>query len=195
MTLSASTLPISPPRPPVVDLGSRLAHAGMAFTLLLSFLSSESEYWQLVHVYSGYTLAAVLVLRLIWGWVGPAPARWGVLLRRLGMGRMWWNKLKQGEWDTRPFWVGASSWLLSLAVFSIYAFCTVALASGWATYNEILGDGLLNDILQELHESLGNLAVAVTCIHVGLVVILRVWRGPQALRPMWRGYAHTSGRR
>jgi cytochrome b len=51
----------------------------------------------------------------------------------------------------------------------------------------------LNDVLQNLLERLRNLVVAVTCIHVGLVVILRVWRGPQAPRPMWRGYARTSG--
>jgi hypothetical protein len=41
---------------------------------------------------------------------------------------------------------------------------------------------------------LGNAAMAVVCVHVGLVVMLRMWRGPQALRPMWRGYANTSGR-
>jgi cytochrome b len=90
--------------------------------------------------------------------------------------------------------VGASSWVLSAAVLGIYAFSTVAIASGWATYNELLGDGWLNDALQELHEGLGNAAMAVVCVHVGLVVVLRVWRGPQALRPMWRGYANTSGR-
>jgi cytochrome b len=81
--------------------------------------------------------------------------------------------------------------VLSAAVLCIYGFCTVAIASGWATYTELLGDGWLNDALQELHEGLGNAAMAVVCIHVGLVVMLRVWRGPQALRPMWRGYANT----
>jgi cytochrome b len=70
----------------------------------------------------------------------------------------------------------------------------VAIASGWATYNELLGDGWLNDALQELHEGLGNAAMAMVCFHVGLVAVLRVWRGPHALRPMWQGDANTSGR-
>ena len=179
---------------PVVDLGTRMAHASMALAFLMSYVTSESEYWRLVHVYSGYSLAAVLAFRLVWGWVGPASARWGLLLRRVAMWRVWLNKLKQGEWLTRNFWVGASSWVLGAAVLCIYAFCTVAIASGWVTYNELLGDGWLNDALQELHEGLGNAAMAVVCVHVGLVVMLRIWRGPQALRPMWRGYANTSGR-
>ena len=187
-------MPELPKRKPVVDLGTRMAHASMALAFLISYVTSESEYWRLVHVYSGYSLASVLAFRLVWGWVGPASARWGLLLRRVAMWRVWLNKFKQGEWLTRNYWVGASSWVLSAAVLGIYAFSTVAIASGWATYNELLGDGWLNDALQELHEGLGNAAMAVVCFHVGLVVLLRVWRGPHALRPMWRGYANTSGR-
>jgi cytochrome b len=179
---------------PVVDLGTRMAHASMALAFLVSYVTSDSEYWRLVHVYSGYSLAAVLAFRLVWGWVGHASARWGLLLRRVAMWRVWVIKAKQGEWLTRNFWVGASSWVLSAAVLGIYAFSAVAIASGWATYNELLGDGWLNDALQELHEGLGNAAMAMVCVHVGLVVTLRVWRGPQALRPMWRGDANTSGR-
>ena len=189
--LSRSELP---QRKPVVDLGTRLAHASMALAFVISYVTSESEYWRLVHVYSGYSLAGVLACRLVWGWVGPASARWGLLLRRVAMWRVWVNKFKQGEWLSRPFWVGASSWVLSAAVLCIYLFCTVAIASGWATYNELLGDGGWNDALQALHEGLGNAAMAVVCFHVGLVGVLRVWRGPHALRPMWRGDANTSGR-
>ena len=188
------TTPMATQRKPVIDLGTRMAHASMALAFLISYVTSESEYWRLVHVYSGYSLAAVLAFRLVWGWVGPASARWGLLLRRVAMWRLWVNKFKQGEWLSCSFWVGVSSWVLSAAVLCIYAFCTAAIASGLATYNELIGDGWLNDALQELHEGLGNAAMAVVCIHVGLVVALRVWRGPQALRPMWRGYANTSGR-
>jgi cytochrome b len=186
--------PMSTQRKLVVDLGTRMAHASMTLAFLISYVTSESEYWRLVHVYSGYSLAVVLAFRLVWGWVGPASARWGLLLRRVAMWRVCATKIKQGECFTRNFWVGASSLVLNAAVLGIYAFSTVAIASGWATYNELLGDGWLNDALQELHEGLGNAAMAVVCIHVGLVVMLRVWRGPQALRPMWRGYANTSGR-
>ena len=57
---------------PVVDLGTRVAHISMAIAFLVSYLTAESEYWRLVHVYSGYALATVLTFRLVWGWAGPA---------------------------------------------------------------------------------------------------------------------------
>jgi cytochrome b len=164
----------------------------MALAFLISYVTSESEYWRLVHVYSGYSLATVLAFRLVWGWIGPASARWGMLLRRVAMWRVWVTKIKQGEWLARHFWVGVSSWVLSVAVLGIYAFSTVAIASGWATFHELLDDGWLNDALQELHEGLGNAAMAVVGVHVGLVLLLRVWRGPHALRPMWRGQVGAS---
>jgi hypothetical protein len=66
---------------------------------------------------------------------------------------------------------------------------------GWCTYNALVGDGGLNNALQELYEFLGNTAMAWVWMHVEMVVILRVWRGPQTLRPMWRTYANTPGRR
>ena len=114
------TTPMATQRKPVVDLGTRMAHASMALAFLISYVTSESEYWRLVHVYSGYSLAAVLAFRLVWGWVGPASARWGLLLRRVSMWHLWVNKFKQGEWLSRNFWVGASSWVLSAAVLCIY---------------------------------------------------------------------------
>ena len=182
-------------RKPVVDLCTRIAHASMALAFVVSYLTAESEYWRLLHVYSGYSLAAVLVFRFVWGWIGPASARWGLLWRRWGLWHVWLKKFKEGEGLTRNFGVGVSSWLLGAAVAMIYVFCTLATASGWATYNELLGDGWFNDALQELHEILGTAAMTLVCMHVGLVVFLRVWRGPQALRPMWRAYANTTGRR
>ncbi len=72
-------------------------------------------------------------------------------------------------------------------MLSLYVFSAAAIASGWVTYTELLGDGGLNDALQELHEGLGNFAMVAVCVHLGMVLMLRLWRGPQAVRPMWRG--------
>jgi len=58
------SMPELPKRKPVVDLGTRMAHASMALAFLISYVTSESEYWRLVHVYSGYSLAAVLAYAL-----------------------------------------------------------------------------------------------------------------------------------
>jgi cytochrome b len=116
-----------------------------------------------------------------------------LLVRRLGLWRMLLQKAKLGQWTLVSFWVTASSWALSAAEALLYSFSAVAIASGVAHYNELLGDGVLDEVVQELHEGLGNASLAMVVFHVGLVVALRVWRGPLAVRPMWRGNANTSG--
>jgi hypothetical protein len=40
----SSTMPKK--RKPVVDLGTRMAHASMALAFLISYVTSESEYWR-----------------------------------------------------------------------------------------------------------------------------------------------------
>ena len=71
----------------------------------------------------------------------------------------------------------------------------VRIRQGRENTYRIGGGRITHPELKELHEVLGSTAMALVCMHVGLVVILRVWRGPQALRPMWRAYANTTGRR
>lgn len=180
------SMPELPKRKPVVDLGTRMAHASMALAFLISYVTSESEYWRLAHVNSGYILSGVMVFRFVWGFLGPASASWRMMFRRLAMWSALFEKLKQGECFTGNFWVGVSSWAMSAAVFLIYLSCAVAIASGWAIYSEILGDGVLGDVFQELHEVLGNAALSIVCMHLFLVITLRVFRGPQALRSMLR---------
>lgn len=182
-------------RSPLVDLGTRVSHAMMALLFVLSYLSAESEHWRLVHVYSGYALAVVLAFRFLWGWVGPASARWTLLVRRLSMWPQWLRKVQDGEMRQRAIWVSGSSLLLATAVAGIYAFTVLSIMSGWLTYNEWLGDSWLSDVLEAFHEGLGNAVLTVVCVHLGLVVVIRAWRGPQAVRPMWQGHANSVSRR
>ena len=175
----------------MVDIGTRAAHACIALAFFVSYVTSESERLRLVHVYSGYCLAAALVFRLLWGWIGPGSARWKLLLRRLAMWRILHDKLSHGQWLNRHFWIASCSWTLSVVLLCTYILCALAITSGWITYSEWLGDGWLNDVMHEVHEGLGDIAITSVCIHLGLVLGMRIWLGPQALRSMWLGHTHS----
>jgi cytochrome b len=159
----------------------------MAASFIASYLTAESEYWRLVHIYTGYLLGVALLFRAIWGWLGPATAKFSILTRRLGMWPMWLAKIKNNEWQTHAFWVGASGWLLSFIVVFIYAFCIFSVTSGVLYYNDILSDGVIKDAMEELHEVFSNFAFFMILLHVSMIIALRVWRGPKAIRPMWSG--------
>ena len=65
----------------VTDAAVCSFHWMFALAFAGAWLTAESERWRLVHVTLGYTLAGLLAFRLLWGWLGPRPARLSVLVR------------------------------------------------------------------------------------------------------------------
>ena len=67
----------------VVDATTRMQHWLMALSFTGAYLSAESERWRLLHVTLGYTLAGLLVFRVLWGLFGPRQVRLAALGRKL----------------------------------------------------------------------------------------------------------------
>ena len=65
----------------VWDAPVRVFHWLLATSFLVAWLSSDSERWQLVHITAGYAIAALLALRIGWGFVGPRHARFRTFVR------------------------------------------------------------------------------------------------------------------
>ncbi|TCO73718.1 cytochrome b/b6 domain-containing protein [Chromatocurvus halotolerans] len=57
----------------------RVGHWVLAIGFLVAWLSAEE--WDLVHVWSGYAIAAAIAIRLVWGIVGPRRARFTDFVR------------------------------------------------------------------------------------------------------------------
>jgi cytochrome b len=57
----------------VWDRFVRVFHWSLVLLFVTSYLSGEEEHW--IHVYSGYTIIALVVMRVIWGFVGSRYAR------------------------------------------------------------------------------------------------------------------------
>ena len=59
----------------VWDAPVRLFHWLTVLSFAGAYLTAESERWRLLHVTLGYTLAGLVVFRLLWGLVGTRHAR------------------------------------------------------------------------------------------------------------------------
>ncbi len=59
----------------------RSFHWGLALLVLGSFLTSDKDAWVPIHVRLGLAVVALVVVRLAWGLVGPAPARFSAFVR------------------------------------------------------------------------------------------------------------------
>ena len=95
----------SPLTPPAVgttsilvwDLPVRMFHWLTVLSFAGAWLTAESERWRLLHVTLGYTLAGLLVFRVLWGLIGTRHARFTDFVRGPGAVRRYLAALLRGQ--------------------------------------------------------------------------------------------------
>jgi len=180
----------------VWDAPVRVAHWLMVISFSGAYLSAESERWRLLHVTLGYTLAALVLFRIVWGLVGTRHARFANFVRGPKAAARYLAGLLRGK----PEHYTGHNPAGALAILALLGLALGVAASGWALYNE-----LGTDLLEEVHEVLANLMLALVGLHIA-AVLLSSWlhrenlvaamidgrkRGtpPEAIRSAWRSLA------
>jgi cytochrome b len=146
----------------VWDLPTRVFHWLLAGSFATAWLTAESERWQLVHVTAGYTVAGLVVFRLLWGLVGSRHARFGDFVRGPGAVLAYLKSLLRG----RPQHHAGHNPAGALAILGLLALAALTTATGWANYYKVGGDAL-----EEVHEFLANAMLALVIVHVAAVVL------------------------
>ena len=146
----------------VWDAPVRIFHWLMVLSFAGAYLSAESERWRLLHVTLGYTMAGLVVFRILWGLLGTRHARFASFVRGpRAVGRYLGALLRgQPEHHTGHNPAGA------LAIVALLALTLGVAASGWASYNEVGGDWL-----EDIHEAAANLMLAVVGLHIAGVLL------------------------
>ena len=67
----------------VTDAPMRMFHWLFALSFVGAYISADSEHWRLVHVVLGYTLGGLMAFRIVYGLVGPRPARFSTMWRKV----------------------------------------------------------------------------------------------------------------
>jgi cytochrome b len=167
------------PRPihqqaPVWDLLVRLTHWSVAVLFLsVYFLPEEGEDW---HEYLGYGLGALLLLRLLWGFVGSANARFSSFFPTPSRIRRYLSRFPASEAE----WPGHNP-LGGLMVVSLWLGLVLCALSGWLqTTDWFWGE----DWPEMLHEYSANAVLALVCLHVPAVFIMQRISGRPLLAQM-----------
>lgn len=180
----------------VVDAPTRAFHWLFALCFVGAYLSAEGERLRLLHITLGYTLAGLLVFRVLYGLVGPRHARLSLLWRKLAGLLPWLQSLRAAATGATDLarnpvnWRQGQNLLMAGAVIALLLLTVPLTVSGYGTYND-WGDVLGGDWLEEVHELVGNAFLAVVLAHVGLIALLSVLRRKNAALPMLIG--HTPG--
>lgn len=155
----------------VWDVPVRLFHWLTVASFAGAYLTAESERWRLLHVTLGYTMAGLVVFRVIWGFIGTRHARFASFVRGpravLGYLKAMGSEHPQHHTGHNP--AGA------LAIVAMLALALAVTASGWALYNDIGGESF-----EEWHEFAANTMLAVIGVHI-VGVLLASWRGHENL--------------
>ena len=146
----------------VWDAPVRVFHWLMVLSFVGAYLTAESERWRLVHVTLGYTMAGLVVFRIVWGLVGTRHARFSSFVRGPAAIAGYLRGLIRGRPERHVGHNPAGA----VAIVSLLVSTVVVAATGWAAYNEVGGEAL-----EELHELIANAMLAIVGAHVAGVLI------------------------
>ncbi|TXI03798.1 MAG: cytochrome B [Pseudorhodobacter sp.] len=193
---------------PVWDPLLRLTHWAIALVVLGNYaLTKEGG---AVHIALGWAGLALLVLRLIWGFVGPAEARFTsfppnpmAALRHLagllrGKAAHYPSHNPAGAMMAYALWlclavlIGSGLWMTGGRTPMAQANQEAAVAAGdWAALveedgeeGENTGESPLGEVLEEVHEVAANLILLLAFLHVAGVALESRVMGRNLVRPM-----------
>jgi cytochrome b len=149
------------PRILVWDAPVRVFHWLMVLCFVGAYASAESERWRLLHVTLGYTLAGLVVFRILWGLFGTRHARFVSFVRGPAAVVRYVGTLLRGRPEHHVGHNPAGAW----AIVALLVLAVAVSASGWVTYNDVGGAWL-----EGLHEGAANAMLAVVGVHVAGVV-------------------------
>ncbi len=187
----APTHPTAPGRR-VIDAPMRMFHWLFAASFAGAYLTADSEHWRLLHVSLGYTLAGLLVFRVLYGVFGPRQAGLGAWWRRLAGAPAWLRSLAAARTGAAVPWRQGQNLGMALAVVAMLALVVPLVVSGYGTYQE-WSDGFGGELLEEAHELLANAVLGGVLAHVALIGVLSLLRRQNQALPMLTGRVRGPG--
>jgi len=151
-------------KPPILvwDLPVRVFHWLMVACFIVAWVSAESERWRLLHVTMGYTMAALVAFRVVWGLIGTRYARFADFVRAPRAVARYVASMLRGRPEPSVGHNPAGAW----AIVALLALTLLTAASGWAVESAWGGHWL-----EEAHEAAAHALLAVALVHVAGVVV------------------------
>ncbi len=144
------------------DAAVMVSHWLLAICFVGAVVTQDSEKYRLLHVTMGYTMFGLVAFRLVWGFIGGKYARFNSIYPRIKKVIEYLKSLFTAEPQA---FIGFHA-IGFLAAYLLLAVILMVTISGYIVYEE-LGP----DLFEDLHETLGNLLIAIVGIHIGGVVI------------------------
>ncbi len=179
------------------DAPTRLFHWVLVLLVFFSWLTQENG-WMDLHFLSGESILALLLFRLIWGFVGSDSARFCGFLKSPMAAIEHLKHLRRREPDTELGHNAAGGWMvLGLLGLLLLQVGTGLFSNDDDSFTEgplkHLVSKSLSDWLSELHGFVFTLIVIAVALHVTAIVVYLVVKGHNLVRPMITGCKDIEG--
>ena len=178
----------------IKDAPTRAAHAWIAISFAVAYITADGEAWRLVHVIAGYSMVIALGFRLLWAVFGPRSVGFSAWTARgRALGHWLGEQLRPAGWKA---WITQPRAALqrtlqqgvSLSILVLLLVLPLMLLTGYLGWSELAGEWA-----SELHESLGEFSLPLVLAHIGVLFGLMAVRRQNVLQSMWSGRVAGKG--
>jgi len=167
----------------VWDLPIRVIHWLLFICFTGAYLTAEEDGLRLLHVTLGYTLAALMAVRFVWGFVGTKHARFSSFIK--GPEAAWLYLMSLFK-STPQHHTGHNP-LGAIAILGLMLLSLGVSFTGWCALHEVGGEWN-----EELHETIAEGMLFLVVIHVVSVLIASLLHRENLVRAMVNGTKSAS---
>lgn len=162
----------------VWDAPTRVFHWALVLCFAGAYLTAEDDNWMIVHVTLGYTFGALVLFRLVWGFVGTRYARFSSFVRGPQAILGYLRSIMRGQ--PQHFTGHNPAGAVFIVITLLLAIPLVA--SGYLLYKEITGEWM-----EDVHESVANIMLVLVFAHIGAVILSSWLHRENLVRAMFSG--------
>jgi len=161
------------------DFPVRAIHWLLVLCFIGAYLTAEVDRLRLLHVTLGYTLAALMVVRIIWGFIGTKHARFTNFIK--GPEATW--KYLMSLLKAKPQQLTGHNPLGALAILGLIFLGLGVSFTGWCALHQVGGEW--NEVL---HEAIAEGMLVLVGLHVLSVFAATFLHHENLLRAMVNGF-------
>lgn len=174
------------------DSPVRIIHWALVLTIAFSWWSAEQRQMEW-HMYSGYTIFALVLFRIFWGFVGSETARFKSFLRGPGEVIRYLKKLRSSERHSEPGHNPLGGW----SVVLLLLVTTIQVGTGlFAVDIDGIDSGPLSDrvefdtgrLFAEVHETAFLVLQILIIVHLCAIVFYILVKRENLVSAMISGY-------
>jgi cytochrome b len=174
----------------VWDSFVRVFHWLLVTSFAIAYLTEEDML--IVHVWAGYTVGILILARILWGFVGPAHARFRDFVYNPATTFRYVRNLVSLQGKRYLGHSPGGGYM----VIALLVFVSATVMTGLIVYGGDQGAGPLAGIvsketgeaLEEVHEFVANITLALIFVHISAVVLASFVHHENLVRAMITGY-------